>query len=140
MIRTYSEMSQLKTLEERYEYLKLEDGHVGEDTFGWDRYLNQKFYASPEWRKLRRDLIIRDNGSELGLEDYPIAGRVIIHHMNPLRANDIVDRTEYLMNPDYLVCVSQAMHNAIHYGDANQIPKDPISRSPGDTCPWKKTT
>lgn len=136
-IKTYTELSKLKTLEERFEYLKL-DSVVGKTTFGWDRYLNQKFYSSKEWKKLRNKLIIRDNGSELGLEEYPINGKIVIHHMNPINVYDILDLTEYLSSPEYLICMSVQMHNAIHYGDINLIPKGPITRFPGDTCPWRK--
>ncbi len=137
MIRTYSELSRLQTFEERYQYLKLDNGHVGEDTFGYDRYLNQLFYKTREWRHLRDQLIIRDNGCDLGIDGYDIRGRIIIHHMNPINKHDIIDRTEYLTNPEYLICATLNTHNAIHYGDEGLLITTPIERRPNDTCPWK---
>ena len=136
-IRTYSELILLPTFEERFEYLRL-DGRVGEDTFGFDRYLNQLFYRSYEWKKIRDQVIIRDNGCDLGIEGYDIYGKILIHHMNPITARDIADRTELLLNPEYLICVTHDTHNAIHYGDENLIIKAPIERRPNDTCPWKR--
>lgn len=137
MIRTYKELSQLKTFEERFNYLKL-DGIVGEDTFGFDRYLNQMFYRSMDWRSIRDKVIIRDNGCDLGVEGYDIRGqKVYVHHMNPLRRNDIVNATEYLLNPDYLITVTFQTHNAIHYGDETILPFVPVERYANDTCPWK---
>lgn len=135
-IRTYSELITLPTFEERYEYLKL-NGVVAKDTFGFDRYLNQQFYRSREWKRIRDQIIIRDNGCDLGVEGYDIFGRVLIHHMNPIGIEDIRDVTEYLMNPEYLICTTHATHNAIHYGDTNLI-KGPVIRTKNDTCPWKK--
>lgn len=135
-IRTFKELSRLKTFEERFEYLKL-SGAVGQDTFGFDRYLNQQFYRSQEWRVVRDFVILRDNGCDLGIEGYEIPGRVIIHHMNPITQEDIENRTERLLNPEYMICCSHNTHNAIHYGDVSLLPKDPITRTPGDTCPWK---
>ena len=138
MTRTYSELIKLKTFEERFEYLKL-SGVVGRDTFGYERYLNQKFYRSPEWKKIRNDIIIRDNGCDLAIEDRPIqAGRIYIHHMNPLRSNDIIDRTEYLTNPEFLICVTYETHNAIHYGDISNLFTGFVTRTKNDTCPWKR--
>lgn len=138
MIRTYSELMLLPTFEERFEYLKL-NGTVGKDTFGYDRYLNQQFYKSPEWKNLRNKIIIRDDGCDLGIEDRPIsAGRIYIHHMNPLRLDDIITRSEYLMNPEYLICVTYDTHNAIHYGDGSKLIIGPIVRTKNDTCPWKR--
>lgn len=136
-IRTYSELILLPTFEERFEYLRL-DGRVGEDTFGFDRYLNQLFYRSYEWRKIRDYVIIRDNGCDLGVEGYNIYGKVLIHHMNPITARDIERRTDLLLDPEYLICVTHDTHNAIHYGDENLIIKAPIERRPNDTCPWKR--
>ena len=136
-IKTYSELILLPTFEERFEYLRL-DGRVGEDTFGFDRYLNQLFYRSYEWRKIRDYVIVRDNACDLGVEGYDIYGKVLIHHMNPISARDIADRTELLLNPEYLICVTHNTHNAIHYGDENLIIKAPIERRPNDTCPWKR--
>ena len=135
-MKTYKEMSRLKTFEERYEYLRLR-GAVGEDTFGFDRFINQRFYKSPEWRRIRDQVIIRDDGCDLGDQDHPIVGRVIIHHMNPLSKKEIDEDPEYALNPDYLVCVSHNTHNAIHYGDENLLPKKWEPRQPNDTCPWK---
>lgn len=137
-IRTYRELIQLPNLKERFRYLKL-SGAVGKATFGYDRYLNQNFYRSQDWKRLRNEIIVRDDGCELGLEDHPIAGRIFIHHMNPIDDEDIINSTEYLMNPDYLVCVSHDMHNAIHYGNEDILrAKDFIPRTPNDTCPWKE--
>lgn len=137
MIRTYKELSQLKTFEERFNYLKL-GGIVGEDTFGFDRYLNQMFYRSMDWRSIRDKVIIRDNGCDLGVEGYDICGqKIYVHHMNPLRRNDIVNTTEYLLNPDYLITVTFQTHNAIHYGDETILPFVPVERYANDTCPWK---
>lgn len=137
-IRTYRELIQMPTLKERFRYLKL-SGAVGKATFGYDRYLNQNFYRSQDWKRLRNEIIVRDDGCELGLEDHPIAGRIFIHHMNPIDDEDIINSTEYLMNPDYLICVSHDMHNAIHYGNEDILrAKDFIPRTPNDTCPWKE--
>lgn len=135
-IKTYSELIRLPTFEERFEYLKLR-GSVGKDTFGHDRYLNQVFYTSQEWRRLRDEIIIRDNGCDLGIAGREIGGKIYIHHLNPLGANDILARSEYLMNPEYLICASFETHNAIHYSDINLLPRDPIERKPNDTCPWR---
>ena len=136
-IRTYSQLIRLPTFEDRFEYLKLK-GSVGKDTFGHDRYLNQAFYSSMEWRRLRDEIIIRDNGCDLGVEGRQIGGKVYIHHLNPLGVNDILTHSEYLVNPEYLICVSFETHNAIHYGDINLLPRDPIERKRNDTCPWRR--
>jgi hypothetical protein len=136
-IKTYSQLIRLPTFEDRFEYLKLK-GSVGKDTFGHDRYLNQVFYSSMEWRRLRDEIIIRDNGCDLGIEGREIGGKVYIHHLNPLGANDILTHSEYLVNPEYLICVSFETHNAIHYGDINLLPRDPIERKRNDTCPWRR--
>ena len=135
--RCYSELIRLKTFEERFKYLKLEDGHVGEDTFGSLRYINQRFYSCDSWKRLRRDIILRDFGCDLGLEEYPIYGKVIIHHMNPIGTEDIISHSMYAIDPEYLICVSLATHNAIHYGSFDSLCVDPIERFPNDTCPWK---
>ena len=137
MSKRYSELKQLKTFEERFDYLKL-GGVVGHETFGFDRVFNQKFYKSPEWRKVRDTVIIRDGGCDLGMEDRPIYGKVFIHHMNPISINDIQDASEYLLNPDFLVCVSFETHQAIHYGDLSLLPTEPVEREKNDTCPWKR--
>lgn len=135
-IRTYSELILLPSFQERYEYLKL-DGIVGEDTFGFDRYLNQQFYRSAEWKRIRDLVIVRDNGCDLGIDGYFIQGRVYIHHMNPISQKDVVSKTSLLIDPEYLICVSLDTHNAIHYGDEKLLRRDPIERRPNDTCPWK---
>ena len=136
-IRTYSELILLPTFEERFEYLRL-DGRVGEDTFGFDRYLNQVFYRSYEWRQIRDLVIVRDNACDLGVTGYDIYGTILIHHMNPITVKDIESRSDILLNPNYLICVTHDTHNAIHYGDENLIIKAPIERRPNDTCPWKR--
>ena len=137
-IRTYSELSKLQTFEERFKYLQLADGRVGEDTFGFDRYLNQQFYRTREWKRLRDELIIRDNGCDLGVDGYDIHSRVIIHHMNPITKDDILNQTDYLMNPEFLICTTHNTHNAIHYSDESLLILDPIERTMNDTCPWKR--
>lgn len=137
MIRTYSELIKLKTFKDRFEYLKL-DGIVGEETFGFDRYMNQIFYKSREWTSVRRAVIIRDNGCDLGVEGYEIHGKILIHHMNPINLSDIVHKTDELLNPDYLITTVLSTHNAIHYGDASLLPALPIERRANDTCPWKR--
>ena len=137
MIRTYSELSSIKTFNERFEYLKL-GGFVGEETFGFDRYINQKFYQSYEWKRVRREVIIRDNGCDLGVDGYEINKGIIIHHMNPITKDDITNITEYLLNPEYLITTMFMTHNAIHYGDISLIQSVPIERAKNDTCPWKR--
>ena len=136
-IKTYSELILLPTFEERFEYLRL-NGAVGKDTFGYDRYLNQAFYTSYEWKKIRDQIIIRDNGCDLGIPGREIGRRIYIHHINPLRKDDIVSHSEYLRNPEFLICTSFKTHNAIHYGDINLLPRDPVERKPNDTCPWRR--
>lgn len=138
-IKSYKELSRLPTFEERFEYLKL-SGIVGDDTFGRERYLNQRFYNSPEWRRLRKKIIARDNGCDLGIpgREIPNGDMIYIHHMNPICALDIIDRTEYLSNPEYLITMSKSTHQALHYGTADSVPHDPVERMPGDTCPWKQ--
>ena len=136
-IKTYSELILLPTFKERFEYLRL-DGRVGEDTFGFDRYLNQLFYRSYEWRKIRDYVIVRDNACDLGVEGYDIYERVLIHHINPVNVRDIEERSELLLNPEYLICTTHNTHNAIHYGDENLIAKGPVIRTKHDTCPWKR--
>ena len=135
MIRTYEELIKLPTFEERFNYLKL-NGQVCKETFGFDRYLNQVFYKSQQWRKLRRQIIIRDNGCDLGVEGYDIPDRIYIHHMNPLTKDDIIHSSDFLMNPEYLICVSHMTHEAIHYGDINLLPRQLIERTPNDTTLW----
>ena len=113
-------------------------GKVGRETFGFDRYLNQVFYRSKEWKSVRDFVILRDNGCDLGVEGFDIYGRIIIHHLNPILASDITDRTELLLNPEYLICTCHATHNAIHYGDENLLITAPVERRPNDTCLWRK--
>lgn len=136
-IRTYSELIRLPTFEERFRYLKL-DGLVGKDTFGFDRYLNQEFYRSNEWKEVRDFVIVRDNGCDLGMDGYEIVGRIYIHHMNPITVNDIIHSSDFLLNPDYLICVSHNTHNAVHYGDEDLLVTAPVERRKNDTCPWKR--
>lgn len=137
MIRTYSELTKLPTFEERFQYLRL-DGNVGQETFGFDRYLNQNFYKSKEWKSLRDRIIIRDNGCDLGMEGFDIYGKILIHHMNPILLNDIIHQTEFLLNPEYLICTCHNTHNAIHYGDENLLMTVPKERTKNDTCPWRQ--
>jgi hypothetical protein len=135
-LRTYSELILLPTFDERFEYLKL-DGVIGEDTFGFDRYLNQQFYHSQEWKRIRDQVIVRDNGCDLGIDGYFIRGRIYIHHMNPITVHDIIRHSSFSVSPEYLICVSQETHNAIHYGDASKLQRELVIRRPNDTCPWK---
>lgn len=135
-IKTYSELITLQTFEERFKYLQL-NGSVGKSTFGFDRYINQKFYKSQEWKSVRDLVILRDNGCDLGIIDRVIYKRIIIHHMNPIRIDDIKHVSDYLLNPEYLISTTHETHNAIHYGDENLLVKDPIERRINDTCPWR---
>lgn len=136
-IKLYSVVILLPTLEERFEYLKL-SGKVGAETFGYDRYLNQILYHDPEWRRIRNDVIIRDNGCDLGVEGHKIHGRILVHHINPITVDDVKLRRHCVFDLDNLICTSHDTHNAIHYGDVNLLPKNPIERKPNDTCPWKR--
>lgn len=136
MIRTYSELITFNTYKDRFKYLKL-DGAVGEETFGFDRYLNQLFYKSQKWKKIRDTVIVRDNACDLGVEGYEIHGRVIIHHMNPITIEDIRLESDYLLNPEFLICTVHNTHNAIHYGDESLLITTPIERTKNDTCPWR---
>lgn len=136
MIKTYSELSKLQTFEERFNYLKLGD-QTGVTTFGFDRYLNQIFYSHPEWKKIRRDIIVRDNGFEMGLKDFPIKGFIYVHHMNPISIEDIQEWSEYLIEPEYLISVSFKLHNAIHFGNNSVLKSyEVVERSPNDTKLW----
>lgn len=137
MLRTYSELSRLKTFRERFEYLRL-DGIVGAETFGFNRYLNQVFYNSDEWKAVRKTVIIRDNGCDLGMDGYDIHGKIIIHHMNPFSIDDVLYRKEELLDPEFLISTVLNTHNAIHYGDESLLPSAPIVRTKNDTCPWRK--
>lgn len=137
IIRTYSELITLPTFKERFEYLRL-GGKVGEATFGFDRYLNQAFYKDPEWLRIRDEVIIRDNGCDLGIPDHEIYGRILVHHMNPITTKDILDRSRYLLDPEYLICTMKNTHDAIHYSDDSLLYKAPVERSKNDTCPWRR--
>lgn len=136
IIRTYSELITIPTFEERFEYLRL-DGRIGETTFGFDRYLNQAFYKDPEWLRIRNEVIIRDQGCDLAIEDHEIRGRILVHHMNPIKAEDIIERSRFLLEPEYLICTMKNTHDAIHFGDSSLLIKTPIERSKNDTCPWR---
>lgn len=137
MIRTYSDLSQMASFKERFEYLRL-DGAVGTETFGFDRYINQQFYRSQEWKRIRNEIIVRDNGCDLGIEGFEIYGRIYIHHMNPILVKDIVNQTDFLLNPEFLICTTHQTHNAIHYGDESLLSTlEPVQRTKNDTCPWK---
>lgn len=136
IIRTYSELITLPTFEERYRYLKL-GGLVGKETFGYDRYLNQMLYNCSEWKDRRRKAIIRDNGCDLGCEDFEIHGRILIHHINPITVEDVLKRNPKVFDLENLICTSHNTHNAIHYGDESLLIIGPIERTKNDTCPWK---
>lgn len=137
-IRTYSELVRLPTFKQRYEYLRL-GGSVGEDTFGFDRYLNQIFYKSKEWLEIRDQVIIRDHGCDLGVDGYEINDRILIHHMNPITKADILERTEILLNPEYLISTMKRTHDAIHYGTYDSLVDNfVIERTENDTCPWRR--
>ena len=136
-IRTYSKLITLPTFEERYKYLQL-NGSIGEETFGFDRYFNQMFYHSKRWKKIKDKIIVRDAGCDLGMIGYEIWGKIYIHHMNPVTLKDIEDQSEFLLDPEYLICTTLNTHNAIHYGDISLLPQTPIERKPNDTCPWKQ--
>lgn len=133
--RCYTELKRLKTIQERFEYLKL-DGLVGVATFGFDRYLNQVFYKSGEWKEVRNYVIRRDAGCDLGVPGYEINSGLVVHHMNPITERDILERKDWILDPEFLICTSGLTHKAIHYGDASLLPQDPIVRMAGDTCPW----
>ena len=135
-IKTYSELITIPTFEERFEYLKL-DGQVGVETFGFNRYLNQVFYKSDEWLSIRDYVITRDNGCDLGMEGYEIYGRILIHHINPITKDDIIQRSRNLLDPENLITTVKRTHDAIHYGDSNLLIKAPIERRKNDTCPWR---
>lgn len=135
-IKRYSELILLPTFEERYKYLQL-SGIIGDETFGFDRYINQMFYRSQEWKQVRDYVIVRDNGCDLGIEGHEIRGKILIHHMNPIGIKDIQQVNKILLDPEYLITTMLSTHNAIHYGDESLLVTDPIERSKNDTCPWK---
>lgn len=135
--RCYSDLIKIKSYKDRFLYLKM-DGVIGNETFGFERYLNQTFYKSEEWKKIRRAVIIRDNGCDMADESHPINGTIIIHHMNPITEQDILNRNSIILDPEFLISVSLRTHNAIHYGDEQYInDREIIERRPNDTCPWK---
>jgi hypothetical protein len=136
-MRTYGELIKIENFLDRYEYLKL-NGSVGAETFGFDRWLNQIFYRSPEWKHIREEAIIRDDGCDLGIRDRPIGGRIYVHHMNPIDVKSIVERKSILLNPDFLICCSHNTHEAIHYGNSDiLLPDKFVERKPNDTIPWR---
>lgn len=136
---SYKEVILIPSFKDRYEYLRL-GGKVGESTFGFDRYLNQLLYHDPEWKSFRRKIIMRDNGRDMAHPDFEIGGRIIVHHINPLTQEEVVDRNPIIFDPDNVICVSHYTHEAIHYGDSELLPKEPIERKPGDTCLWPRRT
>lgn len=135
MIRTYTDLRQLSTLGDRFDYLEL-GGIIGESTFGFDRWINQHFYRSREWRQVRNYVIHRDQGFDLGAKNAPLLGAHLIHHMNPLTLEDIEEANENLLDPEFLITTSLRTHNAIHYGDKSQLPQPYVERRPGDTKLW----
>ena len=135
-IKTYTELITIPSFLERYRYLKL-GGSIGEETFGFDRYLNQTLYRSPEWKRFRRDMIIRDNGMDLATDDYEIVGKILVHHINPLTVQDVIRRDPKIFDPENVICTSMNTHNAIHYGDESLVMIEPVVRTKYDTCPWR---
>ena len=136
-VRTYTELISLLTFEERFRYLKL-DGKIGEATFGFQRWVNQEFYHSSEWLSFRDDVIIRDNGCDLGIAGHEIFGPVLIHHINPITYEDIINRNPCVFDLENVICTQLKTHNAIHYGDESILILKPVQRSRNDTCPWRK--
>lgn len=136
-IKTYSELITIPTYLERYQYLRI-GGRVGEETFGFDRYLNQTLYRSAEWQRFRREMIVRDNGMDMAFDGYDIGGVILLHHINPITEKDIIRRDPKIFDPENVICVSLNTHNAIHYGDESLLNLGPVIRSRFDTCPWKK--
>lgn len=139
-MRTYTELMNFQTFEERFRYLML-NGRVGDDTFGFDRWINQMLYHSTDWVRSKRDVIIRDNGCDLGIPGREIHGKIFVHHMNPITKEDILNRSSIVLNPEYLICVSKATHDAIHFGDDRYLNQNKFAvRFPNDTCPWRNTS
>lgn len=136
LLKSYRNLILLPTILDRFEYIRIK-ANVGDPTFGFDRFINQDFYQSREWRQVRMKVIARDEGCDLGVPEYPIGGKVIIHHINPITAEDIENASDLLFDMDNLICVSESTHNAIHFGDETLLPAEPIIRTPGDTCPWR---
>lgn len=137
MSKTYTDLIKLSTFADRFHYLSI-GGEVGRETFGFERYLNQRFYHSREWKLIRDHVIARDYGCDMALPNHEISGRIIIHHMNPILSTDIIHGTEFLMDPEFLVCVSHNTHNAIHYGDESLLTLEFTERQVNDTCPWRR--
>lgn len=137
MNKSYLELIQIPTFQERYEYLKI-GGRIGEETFGFDRHLNQTLYRSSEWKRFRRQIIIRDKGCDLGCEGYELYDKILIHHINPITIDDVLNRAPCIFDPNNVICTSLNTHNAIHYGDSELLVTEPIERTKNDTCPWKK--
>lgn len=137
MNRFYSELITIPTYEDRFHYLQL-NGAVGKDTFGYDRYLNQILYNSKEWKRFRDEIIIRDNGCDLAFEGYDMQGRILVHHINPITVDDVINRNPIVFDPENVICVTHNTHNAIHYGDERLLITAPVERTKHDTCPWKK--
>lgn len=136
LIRNYSELKQLNGVDDRFKYLRL-GGIVGDSTFGFSRCLNQTLYSTKKWKEARDFVIIRDNGCDLGVDGYRIVGHVFVHHMNPMTVDDILEGAEWVFDPEYLICVSDMTHRAIHYGDESLLPKDFVGRKPNDLFPWR---
>ena len=135
--KSYLELIQIPTFQERYEYLKI-GGRIGEETFGFDRHLNQTLYRSSEWKRFRRQIIIRDKGCDLGCKGYELYDKILIHHINPITIDDVLNRASCIFDPNNVICTSLNTHNAIHYGDSELLVTEPIERTKNDTCPWKK--
>jgi len=136
MIRRYTELKNLNSFDDRYAYLRL-SGFVGTSTFGFERYLNQIFYRSKEWKAIRSQVIVRDNGCDLGIPGYEIDRHIIVHHMNPINVEDLEEGNSQILNPEFLVCVSNVTHLAIHFGDKTKLPQTPVHRCSGDMIPWR---
>lgn len=136
-VKTYSEVIQLPTFLDRYRYLRI-GGAVGKETFGYDRYLNQMLYRTPEWKRFRNEIILRDNGCDLASDGFEIGGKILIHHINPITAVDVVRRDPKIFDPENVISVSHNTHNAIHYGDESLLMTEPIIRTRNDTCPWRR--
>ena len=138
-IKSYSECILLPTFLERFRYLQI-GGYVGKETFGYDRYLNQILYCTPEWKRFRRDMILRDNGCDLACEGHEIHGNILVHHINPITVEDVINRNPCLFDPNNVICTNLNTHNAIHYSDESILITEPVIRTPYDTCPWKQPT
>ncbi len=137
-MKSYSELMKIEGYLDRYNYLRL-NGSIGEETFGHSRYLNQVLYKSSEWKKFKRDMIVRDGGCDMAHDEYPILGdRIVLHHINPVTKKDILDRNPAIFDPENVVCVSHRTHEAIHYSNESLMPHEYVARSPNDTCPWRK--